>query len=90
MTVEDNYSSLYKKYSKLHPSQIDEKIADIEDEMSQLGNGNFSTLNDSSNNLKYSVLIQIREEKTSKSGRIASWSRNSTLQSHFLIQTYNS
>lgn len=65
-----NYSDLYNKYRKLPQDKIKLLIQDIQLEMKELGervtSDGFKMLDDSSNNLKYSVLIQILEEKASE------------------------
>lgn len=64
-----NYSDLYKKYKKLSPDQIKLLIQDIKAEMEELGeritSESFQLVNDGNHNLKYSVLIQLLEEKSS-------------------------
>lgn len=65
-----NYSDLYNRYRKLPRDKIELLIQDIQAEMRELGervtSDGFKRLDDSSNNLKYSVLIQILEEKASE------------------------
>lgn len=64
-----NYSDLYNKYKKLSPDKIKLLIQDMKDEMEKLGqrvtSESFQLINDGNHNLKYSVLIQLLEEKSS-------------------------
>jgi hypothetical protein len=69
MRKEATYSTLYKKYKRLSEKKINEIIIDMQNEMDKVAtrttSEGFKLLNDSDNNLKYSVLIQILEEKSS-------------------------
>lgn len=69
MRKEASYSTLYKKYKRLSEKEINEIIADIQNEVNKVAerttSEGFRLLNDSSNNLKYSILIQLLEEKSS-------------------------
>lgn len=64
-----NYTDLYNKYKKMPKDKIRLLIQDIKAEMDELGtrvtSDGFKILDDGNHNLKYSVLIQILEEKDS-------------------------
>ena len=61
MSKEQNYQSLYRKYQALDTNQLKAEVLDLEQEMfdgtaDRTSSPNFATLNESSNNLKRSVL----------------------------------
>ena len=60
MSPESSYIDIYKKFRHLKTDEIQKRLVDMQDEMATLGNrigsAGFILLNDSSNNLNYSVL----------------------------------
>lgn len=67
---ETDYASLYKKFNSFSIKKIKDLLQDMQEEMDQVGTrvtaDGFKMVNESTNNLKYAVLIQINEEKSSK------------------------
>jgi hypothetical protein len=66
MSKEQNYFELYRKYKKYNPEQLEDLVQDLYAQLDiaeRPTSEAFKILNESSNNLKLIVLLDILEEK---------------------------